>query len=208
MKVKVCGITTKEDALAAVGEGADALGFNFYSPSPRCVDPESARAIISQLPPFVVAVGLFVNVPDPREVEKIARAASVAALQLHGDESPDYCAELSGWPLIKALHVGAGSIPEGFERYPVSAFLLDTLDENLFGGTGRTFDWGIAAQIHRVRPLILAGGLKPQNVALAIRTVRPYAVDVCSGVERSPGKKDRAKLHAFMREVSHACEDL
>ncbi len=208
MKVKVCGITTREDALAAVGEGADALGFNFYPPSPRCIDPESARAIISLLPPFVVTVGLFVNVPDPREVEKIARAASVAALQLHGDETPEYCADLSGWPLIKALHVGPGSIPEGFERYPVSAFLLDTLDENLFGGTGRTFDWGIAAQIHRVRPVILAGGLKPQNVAQAIRTVRPYAVDVCSGVERSPGKKDPAKLHAFMREVSHACKDL
>jgi len=208
VKVKVCGITSLEDALAAAGEGVDALGFNFYPPSPRYVDPETVRGIIAHLPPFVARVGLFVNVPEPREVDRIARAATVQVLQLHGDETPEYCRELSAWPLVKVLRIGEGSVPGGFERYPVSAFLLDARDENLFGGTGRTFDWGLAAQVHRLRPIILAGGLNPRNVADAIRTVRPYAVDVCSGVERSPGKKDPSELRAFMREVNHACENL
>ncbi len=203
MKVKVCGITSLEDALAAVSEGVDALGFNFYPSSPRYVDPERVRGIVSRLPPFVVSVGLFVNVPEPREVERIARAASVQVLQLHGDETPEFCGELSAWPLVKVLRIGEGSIPGGFERYPVSAFLLDTRDDNLFGGTGRTFDWSLAAQIHKVRPIILAGGLKPQNVARAIRAVRPYAVDVCSGVEAEPGKKDHRKLKALFDNIRH-----
>ncbi len=208
MKVKVCGITSREDALAAVGEGVDVLGFNFHHQSPRYVDPERAREIISCLPPFVVSVGLFVNIPEPGEVDRIARVASVRVLQLHGDESPEFCQELSSWPVIKVFRISADSPPGDFERYPVSAFLLDTRDENVFGGTGRTFDWSIAARLRAVRPIILAGGLKPHNVAQAIRAVRPYAVDVCGGVERAPGSKDPAKLHAFMKEVNHACENL
>ncbi len=208
MRVKVCGITTWEDAAAAVNEGVDALGFNFYPPSPRYIDPACARRITSRLPPFIVSVGLFVNAPDPAELLQTARAAAVQVLQLHGDESPEFCRELTGWPLIKAIRIGTGPLPEGLEQYPVHAFLLDARDPDLFGGTGKNFEWGLAAQVHRLRPVILAGGLKAQNVGQAIRTVRPYAVDVCSGIERSPGKKDAAKLHAFMREVSHACESL
>ncbi len=208
MKVKVCGITTWEDALAAVGEGVDALGFNFHPSSPRYIDPERACRIISRLPPFVVSVGLFVNIAVPGEVNRIACEAGVQVLQLHGDETPEFCRELTGWPLIKALRVGAGPIREDLNQYPVSAFLLDTHDESFFGGTGKSFDWGLAAQIRRTHPIILAGGLKPHNVAQAIRVVRPYAVDVCSGVELSPGKKDGARLHAFMREVCNASQNL
>ncbi len=207
MKVKVCGITTSEDALAAVSEGVDALGFNFFAGSPRCVAPDAVLRIVSRLPPFVVRVGVFVNVPDTREVEETARAAAIQVLQLHGDESPQYCGKLSAWPLIKALRIGAGTLPEGLERFPVSAFLLDVRDDDLFGGTGKSFDWELASRIGRERPVILAGGLNPRNVARAIRTVRPYAVDVCSGVEQSPGKKDIAKVHEFMREVRHAREN-
>lgn len=208
MKVKVCGITTLEDALAAVGEGIDALGFNFLAGSARYIEPMAVLKIASRLPPFVIRVGLFVNVPDPREVEETARAAAIQVLQLHGDESPEFCEKLSGWPLIKAFRIGTDRLPEGLDKYPVSAFLLDTRDESRFGGTGRSFDWTLATGIRRVRPIILAGGLNPHNVAQAIRTVRPYAVDVCSGVEQSPGKKDAFKLRAFMKEVSHACENL
>jgi phosphoribosylanthranilate isomerase len=207
MKVKVCGITVMEDALSAAGEGVDALGFNFYPSSPRYIDPVAARAIISRLPPFIAAVGLFVNIPDPAEVARLAREAGVQSLQLHGDETPDYCRKLAGWPLIKALRVDGRLNAATLERYPVSAFLLDAHDEGLWGGTGRTFDWSLANEIRGNRPIILAGGLKPENVAQAIRTVRPYAVDVCSGVETSPGKKDAARLRAFMNEVRNAIQN-
>lgn len=208
MRVKVCGITTWEDALAAVDAGVDALGFNFYRPSPRYIDPDSARCIISRLPPFVVPVGLFVNVTAPEEVDKTARAARVQVLQLHGDEPPDYCRALADWPLIKALRVGPDPIRIDFDRYPVSAFLLDSLDEILWGGTGKAFEWQLAAELRRDHPIILSGGLRPENVARAIRTVRPFAVDVCSGVEHSPGRKDAARLRAFMCEVNNASQSL
>jgi phosphoribosylanthranilate isomerase len=207
VKVKVCGITNPDDALEAVEEGVDALGFNFYPSSPRHIDPGEARGIISRLPPFVVTVGLFVNVADPRDVDRTARAAGVQVLQLHGDETPDYCLRLSGWTLIKALRVGPGPIREEPDQYPVSALLLDAHDESLFGGTGKVFDWSLATRVRGSRPIILAGGLNPENVARAIRTVHPYAVDVCSGVERSPGRKDAARLRAFMSEVRNASQN-
>jgi phosphoribosylanthranilate isomerase len=208
MRVKVCGITSLEDALSAAGEGVDALGFNFYPSSPRYIDPMAAREIISRMLPFVAAVGLFVNVSEPVEVARLAREAGVQTLQLHGDETPDYCHKLAGWPLIKALRVDGRLSSVDFERYPVSAFLLDAHDEGLWGGTGRAFDWSLATEIRGVRPIILAGGLKPENVAQAIRIVRPYAVDVCTGVEASPGRKDKARLRAFMSEVRHASKNL
>jgi phosphoribosylanthranilate isomerase len=208
MRVKVCGITTLEDALSAAAEGVDALGFNFYPSSPRYINPRDARDIISRLPPFVVAVGLFVNVADPGEVTRLAREAGVQTLQLHGDETPDYCRKLAGWPVIKALRVGGSLSSEDYEDCSLSAFLLDAIDEGLWGGTGQAFDWNLATQIRRVRPIILAGGLKPENVAQAIRIVRPYAVDVCTGVEASPGRKDKARLRAFMNEVCHASKNL
>ncbi|MBN2319033.1 MAG: phosphoribosylanthranilate isomerase [Acidobacteria bacterium] len=201
MKVKICGITGYEDAALAVDAGADALGFNFFPPSPRYIDPKAASAIIRRLPPFVVTVGLFVNVERPEDLERTALIAGVEVIQLHGDESPDYCRMLSNRPLIKALRIGDKPVAPDLDSYPVRAFLLDVKDDVLFGGTGKSFDWNLARGIDRKRPVILAGGLRPDNVQAAIRTVRPYGVDVCSGVEREPGKKDPVKLVEFMDEV-------
>jgi phosphoribosylanthranilate isomerase len=208
VKVKVCGITNYEDAALAVDFGADALGFNFYRPSPRYLEPAAARAIIRRLPPFVVTVGLFVNAGRPGGVSSAARAAGVEVLQLHGDETPGYCRRLEGWPLIKALRVGAGFDAAGLEEYPVHAFLLDARDGARYGGTGKVFEWSLAGPVQKLRPIILAGGLRPENVAEAIRTVRPYGVDVSSGVESRPGRKDRALLRAFIDEVRNASKSL
>jgi phosphoribosylanthranilate isomerase len=203
MKVKVCGITTYSDATMALDYGVDALGFNFFPRSPRYIRPEDARHIIRRLPPFVVAVGLFVNEGSPDRISETARMAGVQLIQLHGDETPEYCRALADWPLIKALRIGPGVITENLEEYPVRGFLLDVKDEALFGGTGRSFDWNLAADIRTVRPVILAGGLRSDNVREAIRIVKPYGVDVCSGVESAPGRKDADKLKEFMSEVKH-----
>ena len=201
MKVKMCGITNYEDAAMIVDQGADALGFNFFPKSPRYIDPADARSIISRIPPFVVSVGLFVNVAEQSLVAAIARAAGVQVLQFHGDETPEYCRGFADWPLIKALHIGESGIPEKYEEYPVQAFLLDVRDDTLFGGTGKSFDWEVAGNIKRVRPIILAGGLTAGNVRKAMQIVDPYAVDVCSGVESAPGKKSVQKVMEFMNEV-------
>ncbi len=204
MKVKICGITCYEDAAMALDLGVDALGFNFYPSSPRYIDPAAARSIIRRMPPFTTAVGLFVNVPEPGDVAETARLAGVQVIQLHGDESPDYCHRLADWTLIKAIRIGPDPLREDPDTYPVQAILLDVRDEGLFGGTGRSFDWSLARKIERTRPIILAGGLRPDNVREAIRAVWPYAVDVCSGVESVPGKKDAGKLTVFMNEVRNA----
>jgi phosphoribosylanthranilate isomerase len=204
MKVKVCGITRYADAVLALKQGVDALGFNFFPRSPRYIIPSDARGIIRRLPPFVVTVGLFVNVPEQSEVIESARAAGVQVLQFHGDEDPEYLRSFAEWPLIKALRIGKDAVFENLEQYPVQGFLLDVKDDTLFGGTGKTFDWQLAKNIERVRPIILAGGLKPDNVCEAIKAVNPYAVDVCSGVEIAPGKKSEQKLADFMNEVRHA----
>lgn len=202
MKIKICGITNYEDAAMVVDQGADALGFNFSPQSPRYIDPADARSIIRRIPPFVVSVGLFVNLAGQSRVSAIARAAGVQVLQLHGDETPEYCRGLADWPLIKALRIGKGGIPENLE-YPVQAFLLDVRDDTLFGGTGKSFDWELARNIKHVRPIILAGGLTPDNVRKAIEIVDPYAVDVCSGVESAPGKKSAQKVIEFINEVKN-----
>ena len=199
MKVKVCGITSYEDARMVLDQGVDALGFNFFPSSPRYIPPEAARAIISRLPVFAVTVGLFVNVAKPAMVKEIASAAGVNALQLHGDETPEYCGELADWPLIKAIRIGKDGIPANLDAFNVRSFLLDAKDDILFGGTGKSFDWRLAKEIRR--PIILAGGLRAENVRESIRVAQPYALDVCSGVERSPGKKDAEKLLEFMNEV-------
>ncbi len=204
MRVKICGVTTYRDAMLALDAGADALGFNFFSRSPRFIGPSEARSIIRRLPPLTVSVGVFVNVVKPAKVVAVARDAGVQVLQLHGDESPEYCRRLYAWPLIKALRLDTGPIKENLRRFPVQAFLLDAKDDVRFGGTGRTFDWALAESVRKFRPVILSGGLRPENVADAIRLVRPYGIDVCSGVETSPGKKDPAKLIAFMDEVRNA----
>jgi phosphoribosylanthranilate isomerase len=201
MKVKVCGITSYEDAVMVLDQGVDAMGFNFFPRSPRYIRPEDACSIIRRIPPFAVTVGLFVNVSDPNQVSSVARVAGVQVLQLHGDETPEYCQKLSDWPLIKALRIDSSGVSRNLEEYPVRAFLLDAKDDVLFGGTGRSFDWRLASEIKRIRPMLLAGGLRPDNVREAIRIVAPYGVDVCSGVESAPGKKDAGKLKEFMNEV-------
>jgi phosphoribosylanthranilate isomerase len=200
MKVKVCGITCYEDAAMALDQGVDALGFNFYRPSPRYIEPAAARAIIRRLPPFSVSVGLFVNAVV-EEVAEIAAFAGVQVVQLHGDETPDYCRRLADRPLLKVLRIGSDSIPNNLQEYPVRAFLLDAKDDALLGGTGKSFDWRLARTIHY--PIVVAGGLRPDNVREAIRITTPYGVDVCSGVESRPGKKDAGLLMEFMNEVRH-----
>ncbi len=207
MKVKVCGITSYEDAALALDLGVDALGFNFYPSSPRYIDPAAARSIIRKIPPLTITVGLFVNVAKQSLLAETARKAGVQVLQLHGDETPKYCRELADWALIKVLRIGKDPIREKLEEYPVQAFLLDIKDDALYGGTGKSFDWSLAEGIKRVRPIMLAGGLRADNVGEAIRIVEPYGVDVCSGVESRPGKKDMQKLIEFMKEVRNVSSD-
>lgn len=196
--VKICGITNLADARAAVDAGADLLGFNFYRPSPRYISPADAHKITSQLPQSVLKVGVFVN-EGLHAVQHIANEAGVSAVQLHGDESPEYCRELGGNYVIKAF--GARDNLD-LAAYDVDAVMLDTKDDLLHGGTGRTFDWSIAQRTNKTVPkLFLAGGLSPENVAEAITTVRPYAVDACSSLEERLGKKNHERVRAFVEAV-------
>lgn len=199
VKVKICGITNIEDALHAAGCGADALGFVFFEKSPRCLTPEAARGIIAKLPPFVAAVGLFVN-ESPERIRQIADFCGLDLLQLHGDEGPADC-DYAPRRVVKALRVKDAASLEGHAAYAVSALLLDAWVVGAYGGTGERFNWELAAAVARQRPVILAGGLTAENVAEAVRTVRPYGVDVSSGIEASPGKKDPAKVEAFIRNA-------
>lgn len=209
VKVKVCGITRLEDALAAVAAGADTLGFNFYAPSPRYLAPVEARRIISELPPAVLCVGVFVNEDSAATVARMASESGVAAVQLHGDESPEYCAELSERRVIKALRVGRDFAPEEATRYRAESILLDAFSASARGGTGETFDWELARRTREsVAQLYLAGGLTVENVCDAIAAVRPYAVDVCSGVELAPGRKDAVRMRAFVSAVRAAEKNL
>ncbi len=200
-RVKICGITTPEDVEAAAAVGADAIGFNFYPPSPRYVELERATELSRRCPPFVSAVALFVN-PEPDEVQAVLQAVpGVSVLQFHGTETPEFCGSFAR-PYIKSIGVhNEVDVIEEMSRYATaSALLLDSFDPVRWGGTGREFDWNkIPAE--RLRPLVLAGGLNAGNVEGAIRQVKPFAVDVCNGVESSPGIKDPVKLEAFMRSV-------
>ena len=200
--VKICGITNLDDALAAVDAGADALGFNFYEKSPRYVAPETAQTIVEQLPASVLKVGVFVNVESTSMLNEMARGLGLELLQLHGDESPEYCAELSEYPVMKALAVSEDFQPGEVSRYKVDSILLDTSDRNLRGGTGRTFNWTIAQRVRELVPkLFLAGGLSPENVVEAVNLVQPFAVDTCSAVESSPGRKDHQRMRQFVQAV-------
>ncbi|HXV22205.1 MAG TPA: phosphoribosylanthranilate isomerase [Desulfuromonadales bacterium] len=199
VKVKICGITKVDDALHACACGANALGFVFYDRSPRCLTPEAARQIIAELPPFVTAVGLFVN-EKPELIRQIADFCSLDVLQLHGDEGPAAC-DFAPRRVVKALRVKEAASLDGHAAYAVSALLLDAWVAGAYGGTGERFNWELAAAVARQRPVILAGGLRAENVAAAVRTVRPYGVDVSSGVEVSPGKKDPEKVAAFIRNA-------
>jgi phosphoribosylanthranilate isomerase len=210
VKVKVCGITNLEDARAALAAGADALGFNFYRRSPRYIAPTDARRIISELPRAgVLCVGVFVNEDSAQTVARMAAESCVEAVQLHGDETPEYCAELAAQRVIKALRVGEDFAPEQATHYRAESILLDAFSASARGGTGETFDWELAQRTCEVvAQLYLAGGLSSENVADAIAAVRPYAVDVCSGVELAPGRKDAARMHAFVSAVRAASKKL
>jgi phosphoribosylanthranilate isomerase len=204
VRIKFCGITRVEDALAAVTLGADALGFVFHAPSPRCVSVAKARAIARELPPFVSKVGLFVNTAAG-EIESTCRAVGVDVVQYHGDETPEQCAQTPR-PWIKAIRVrpGLDIAGECLRFAAASAWLFDTFDEKLYGGSGKAFDWRLLPQQHR-RPIILAGGLTPDNVGAAIRSTAPYAVDVSGGIEAAKGIKDHDKMRMFIAEVQR-CE--
>lgn len=202
VQVKICGITNLEDALCAVEAGADALGFNFYHKSVRYIEPEAARRIIEELPEKVQCVGVFVNEETPEEAARIALSAGVTAVQLHGDESAEFCDALSERFIIKALRVGVDFQAERACDYKVDAILLDAFAQDLRGGTGRLIDWAVAREVRDLVPkLFLAGGLSPENVAAAVATVNPYAVDACSSLESAPGRKDHARLRAFVKEA-------
>jgi phosphoribosylanthranilate isomerase len=199
-RVKFCGITRADDAWHAAMLGADAIGLVFYPPSPRAVTLEQAQAICRGLPPFVSRVGLFVDA-DPGRIEEAVAKVPLDTVQFHGEESPEVCARCPV-PVIKALRVaGDSDLPALFGAYDAAAaILLDSYHRQLRGGTGETFDWSQIPQA-RPRPLILAGGLTPDNVAAAVQTVRPYGVDVSSGVEYAPGQKDHEKMTEFFGRV-------
>jgi len=206
-RVKICGITRVEDATLAIELGAAALGFNFYPPSPRYIEPQAARAIIKNLPPLVTAVGVFANENDGAHIAKIAREGGVTTVQLHGPASPlpgSDSETLNGFTVLQAIAVWRGFKPELLQRMNAHAFLLDTFDPALHGGTGKTFDWTLAREAKKFGAIILAGGLTAENVGQAVREVRPYAVDVASGVESAPGVKDPEKLRRFLAAVAEA----
>jgi phosphoribosylanthranilate isomerase len=200
MHIKVCGITNLMDARAAIEAGADWLGFNFYTRSPRYLSPADAGKIINALPETVRSVGVFVNEDAPETVARMACEACITAVQLHGDETPAYCRALTKkYFVIKALRVGEGFAPDEALKYETSAILLDAYDARARGGTGRVVDWQTARRVRELVPkLFLAGGLTPENVAEAIARVEPFAVDACSGLESVPGRKDENRLRAFV----------
>lgn len=198
--VKICGITRVEDALDAAALGASAIGLVFWPASPRAVGPVLARAIVEALPPLVTPVGVFVDQPEP-EVERIAAEVRLGVVQLHGRETPAYCRRVRR-PVIKSFGVD-GSFDEAvLDPYPAGVtVLLDARDDEKRGGTGRRIDWAVAARVAARRRIVLAGGVDAANAEEAIRTVRPFAIDVSSGVERAPGLKDRARMEALFEAV-------
>ena len=209
VRVKICGVTNWSDAKLAMDAGANALGFNFYPPSPRYVTPAQGRRIVSRLPARVEAVGVFVDEPFA-VVDEIARAVDLDFVQLHGNESPEMVADFAhSYRVIKAFRVRPDFRAAVLGRYgEAAAFLLDGFSRRAAGGTGKPFDWRIARQAKRYGRIILAGGLRPENVAQAILEVRPYAIDVCSGVEAKPGRKDPKRLRELMRQVEAANRQL
>ena len=198
VKVKICGITNAPDALAAVEAGADALGFMFYERSPRHVSIPQVAGILKELPPFVIKVGVFVDAPEDLVMRAIGDCG-LNMLQFHGNETPEYCTQF-GLMSMKAFRIrDAGSLA-ALPEYPTDAYLLDSFVADKLGGTGEKFNWDLAIEAKKFgRPIFLAGGLTPSNVADAVRTVQPYAVDVSSGVEAAPGKKDHVKVREFIQ---------
>jgi phosphoribosylanthranilate isomerase len=195
--VKICGITNREDAEAAVSAGANALGFIFYPRSPRAMTPAQAGVICAGLPGHVAKVGVFVNA-SPDEVNEAVALCGLNILQFHGDESPEYCSQF-GIMTMKAFRVRDREIIPALPRYATHAWLLDAYNPVQLGGSGETFDWQLAVAANQLgKPIFLAGGLTPENVVQAIRQVKPFGVDVSSGVEIAPGRKDHEKVKAFV----------
>ena len=211
-RVKICGITNEEDALSAIEKGAFAIGFIFYPKSPRYIPPVKASQIIRKIPPFIGRVGVFVNM-DIRGIFEIMKRVGLSAVQLHGDESPEFCYELktlSSIPIIKVFRIKDESSLNNIKKYSytVNAILLDTHKDKVYGGTGETFDWNLAKKARNYNiPLILSGGLNPQNIKEAYDIVKPYAFDVNSGIELTPGIKDHTKMDLFFRKLHQAEQD-
>jgi len=207
IKIKICGITNLEDAGVAVEAGADALGFVFYSQSPRFIESAIAKRIIAQLPPFVIPVGVFVN-HDQETIRNVFDECGLAFAQLHGEETPTFCESL-GRPVLRALRLrDRGSLlalAENKGRMGVRGFVVDAFSREAYGGTGQTVDWSLAREVAQAAPILLAGGLTASNVQEAIRKVQPYGVDVSSGVEKSPGQKDHEKIRNFTQAVRLVC---
>ena len=192
-QVKVCGITNEEDALYAAGCGAAALGFIFYPPSQRYIKPEDARKIVSFLPDELVKVGVFVN-EKVAEIKRVMKYCGLDMIQLHGDESPEFCREFPAFQIIKAVELKNDNDLNHAYSYEVVAILVDSRHARLYGGTGRKANWKLACRTKNKKPLILSGGLNEENITKALQTVAPAALDINSGVESEPGKKDHAKL--------------
>jgi len=197
VKVKICGITNLADAQAAAAAGAAALGFIFYDKSPRHVTIQQAADISKQLNPFIMRVGVFVNAPEDFILSAMGKV-QLSMLQFHGDEPPEFCSQF-GIMAMKAFRVRGPETLNELSKYPTDGYLLDAYSSSTLGGTGKTFNWDLAIEAQKFgKPIFLSGGLTPDNVAEAVRKVRPFAVDVSSGVENSPGRKDHAKIKAFI----------
>ena len=200
-RVKVCGVTNVEDARDAVLLGADAIGLNFYENSPRVIDASRAAEIIESLPAFVNVVGVFVNHGDPQNLEDFALSLGLHAVQLHGNETPDYCSMIHRVKVIKAVRVDSRFRVEQLRSYGNRVFLLDTGTASQYGGTGQVFDWSRAYGANAFGSIVIAGGLTAENIGEAVVQLHPFAVDVSSGVESSPGKKDYGKMQQFIEAV-------
>ncbi len=202
MKIKFCGMTNRTDALNAIALNVDAIGFIFYEHSPRYISLEKVEEFIIELPPFIHTYGVFVNA-EYDYIQEISERCKLSGIQLHGNESPEFCTKFS-LPTIKAIPVKSQEDIEVIPQYKgcVNGILLDTKVENVHGGTGKTFDWGLAIKAKEYdTPLILSGGINIQNVAKAIQMVGPYGIDICSGVEKEPGIKDYNKMQELIKEI-------
>jgi phosphoribosylanthranilate isomerase len=202
VRIKICGITRREDALAALEYGVDALGFNFYSRSPRYIDLQTARDLVYQLPPFGLRVGIFVE-PTFETVMETARAVRLDTIQLHGNEAPEIAEDIrnEGFRVWKAVHVSGLKALHRFDDYPCDALVLDAFDPKTPGGTGKAFDWSVLSKWQSPVPWILSGGLTPETVGEAVKRLNPSGVDVASGVESSPGIKDHPRMQEFIRNA-------
>jgi len=201
VKVKICGITNLEDAVAAVDMGADLLGFNFYPKSKRYITPDNAFSIIEKLPTFVDVAGVFVNA-TAEHIKDVTEQCFLNWIQLHGDEKPDFCDSIfcPGARTIKAIRVKSSEDIERVEQYFTDAVLLDAYDSQSYGGTGKSFDWDMLGHIHK--RVFLAGGIDPQNAERAVE-VGVYGIDICSGIEKAPGKKDHEKMKLLFENIQH-----